>query len=93
MVDFWGKLWGVEKTKRRGEMGMVEDAQEHTVFHVCAHIHIHIHIHTCTHSHTHHTHLQTQQNPSNASLTHSKGSRTRVRWEVDKVIDPTLNIA
>ena len=31
MVDFWGKLWGVEKAKRRGEMGMVEDAQEHLV--------------------------------------------------------------
>ena len=61
MVDFWGKLWGVEKAKRRGEMGMVEDAQEHTVFHVCAHIHIHIHIHIhpCTRSHTHHVHLQT----------------------------------
>ena len=89
MVDFWGKLWGVGKAKRRDEMSMVEDAQEHTVSHVYAHIHIY----TCAHSHTHRTHLQTQQNPSNASLTHSKGSRTRVRWEVDKVIDLTLNVA
>ena len=78
---------GVEKAKRRGEMSAVEDTQEHTASHMYAHIH------TCAHLHTHHTHLQTQQNPSNASLTHSKGSRTRVRGEVDKVIDPTLNIA
>ena len=74
-------------------MSTVEDAQEHLVSHTYAHIHIHVHIHPCTHSHTHHTHLQTQQNPSNASLTHSKGSRTRVGGKVDKVIDPSLNIA
>lgn len=93
MVGFWGELWGVGEVKRRDEMSIVEDTKEHTVSHVYAHIHIHVHIHTCTPSHAHHAHLQTQQNPSNASLTHSKGSRTRVRWEVDKVIDPSLNIA